>query len=109
MEWAHIIAISISPKVCGSAASARGGMGEWHMETGWCGGLPTHAGYDVNKDFAPVGLIASTPIVVMAHRSLPVKSLADVIALAKKEPGSSRRARRLRRPSTILPPSYSSR
>src|SRR5215468_2333713 len=26
--------------------------------------LPTHAGYDVNKDFAPVGLIASTPIVL---------------------------------------------
>ena len=49
--------------------------------------LPVHAGYDVNKDFAPVGLIASTPIVVMAHPSLPVKSLADVIALAKKEPG----------------------
>src|SRR5262245_2543572 len=49
--------------------------------------LPIHAGYDVNKDFAPVGLIASTPIVVMAHPSLPVKSLADVIALAKKEPG----------------------
>jgi len=49
--------------------------------------LPVHAGYDVNKDFAPVGLIASTPMVVMAHPSLPVKSLADVIALAKKEPG----------------------
>jgi tripartite-type tricarboxylate transporter receptor subunit TctC len=49
--------------------------------------LPVHAGYDVNKDFAPVSLIASTPIVVMAHPSLPVKSLADVIALAKKEPG----------------------
>src|SRR6516164_1825809 len=49
--------------------------------------LPIYAGYDVNKDFAPVGLIASTPIVVMAHPSLPVSSLADVIALAKKEPG----------------------
>ena len=49
--------------------------------------LPAHAGYDVNKDFAPVGLIASTPVVLMAHPSLPVKSLADVIALAKKEPG----------------------
>jgi tripartite-type tricarboxylate transporter receptor subunit TctC len=49
--------------------------------------LPVHAGYDVNKDFAPVGLIASTPMVVMARPSLPVKSLADVIALAKKEPG----------------------
>jgi tripartite-type tricarboxylate transporter receptor subunit TctC len=49
--------------------------------------LPMHAGYDVNKDFAPIGLIASTPMVVMACPSLPVKSLAEVIALAKKEPG----------------------
>ena len=46
--------------------------------------LPVHAGYNVNKDFAPVG---STPIVVMAHPSLLVKSLTDVIAPAKKEPG----------------------
>ena len=44
-------------------------------------------GYDVNKDFAPVGLVASTPIIVDANPSLPAKSLADVIALAKKEPG----------------------
>jgi tripartite-type tricarboxylate transporter receptor subunit TctC len=49
--------------------------------------LPMHAGYDVNKDFAPIGLIASTPMVVMVGSSLPVKSLAEVIALAKKEPG----------------------
>jgi len=49
--------------------------------------LPANAGYDVSKDFAPVGLIASTPIVVMSHPSLPARSLADVIALAKKEPG----------------------
>jgi tripartite-type tricarboxylate transporter receptor subunit TctC len=46
-----------------------------------------NAGYDLNKDFAPVGLIASTPIVAMIHPSFPAKSLADVIALAKKEPG----------------------
>jgi tripartite-type tricarboxylate transporter receptor subunit TctC len=46
-----------------------------------------NAGYDLNNDFAPVGLIASTPIVAMIHPSFPAKSLADVIALAKKEPG----------------------
>jgi putative tryptophan/tyrosine transport system substrate-binding protein len=49
--------------------------------------LPANTGYDLNKDFAPVGLIASTPIVVMTHPSFPAKSLADVIALARKEPG----------------------
>jgi tripartite-type tricarboxylate transporter receptor subunit TctC len=49
--------------------------------------LPANTGYDLSKDFAPVGLIASTPMVVMTHPSFPAKSLADVIALAKKEPG----------------------
>jgi tripartite-type tricarboxylate transporter receptor subunit TctC len=49
--------------------------------------LYAHPGYDPLKDFAPIGLIASTPIVVMAHPSFPAKSIADLIALAKKEPG----------------------
>jgi len=44
-------------------------------------------GYDVNKDFAPIGIVASTPIIVDANPALPAKSLSDVIALAKKEPG----------------------
>jgi tripartite-type tricarboxylate transporter receptor subunit TctC len=50
--------------------------------------LNPSAGYDVTKDFAPIGLIASIPIVVMAHPSVPVNSLSDIIALAKKEPGT---------------------
>ena len=49
--------------------------------------LGANTGYDVNKDFAPVGLVASTPIIVVSHPSLPAKSLTDVIALAKKDPG----------------------
>jgi tripartite-type tricarboxylate transporter receptor subunit TctC len=49
--------------------------------------LGSNTGYDVNKDFSPIGLVASTPIIVDAHPSLPAKSLADVVALAKKEPG----------------------
>jgi tripartite-type tricarboxylate transporter receptor subunit TctC len=44
-------------------------------------------GYDFRTDLAPIGLIAFTPIIVVAHPSLPAKSLADVIALAKKDPG----------------------
>jgi tripartite-type tricarboxylate transporter receptor subunit TctC len=49
--------------------------------------LGANTGYDVNKDFAPIGLVASTPIIVDANPALPAKSLADVIALAKKAPG----------------------
>ena len=48
--------------------------------------LPANTGYEA-KDFAPIGTISSAPIVVMAHPSLPVNSLAEVVALAKKEPG----------------------
>lgn len=51
--------------------------------------LGAHPGYDVNKDFSPVGLIASTPILIVANPSLPAKSLADVIALAKRQPLSA--------------------
>ena len=49
--------------------------------------LGDNTGYDVNKDFAPIGLVASTPIIVVANPALPANSLTDVIALAKKEPG----------------------
>ena len=47
--------------------------------------VPADPGYDLEKDFAPIGLIASVPIVIMSNPSLPAKSLAEVIALAKKE------------------------
>lgn len=50
--------------------------------------LPPNTGYDLAKDFAPIGLIASIPIVIMSHPSLPAKTLAEVVALAKKQPGT---------------------
>jgi tripartite-type tricarboxylate transporter receptor subunit TctC len=49
--------------------------------------LGANTGYDVNKDFAPIGLVASTPIIVVSNPAVPAASLTDVIALAKKEPG----------------------
>ncbi len=44
-------------------------------------------GYDPIKDFAPVGLLAKGANVLVVHPSLPVHSVAELIALAKKEPG----------------------
>ncbi len=49
--------------------------------------LPENSGYDVFKDFAPVGIISSTPIVLMAPASFGPKSIGEVIALAKQKPG----------------------
>jgi len=49
--------------------------------------LYANAGYDPRKDFAAIGLIASMPVVLIAHPSFPARTIADVIALAKKDPG----------------------
>jgi tripartite-type tricarboxylate transporter receptor subunit TctC len=49
--------------------------------------LGPNPGYDYRKDLAPIGLIAFTPVLVAAHPSFPAKSLADVVALAKQDPG----------------------
>ncbi|MBI4192984.1 MAG: tripartite tricarboxylate transporter substrate binding protein [Betaproteobacteria bacterium] len=43
--------------------------------------------YDPIKDFNPVSLIANLPIVLVAHPSLAVNGVADLVALAKSKPG----------------------
>src|SRR4051812_35793049 len=43
--------------------------------------------YDPIKDFAPVTLITSVPNVLVVHPSVPVKTVSDLIALAKSKPG----------------------
>jgi len=49
--------------------------------------LYANVGYDPRKDFAPVGLIATSALVICVTPSLPARSIPDLIALAKKEPG----------------------
>lgn len=43
--------------------------------------------YDPVKDFSPIGLIAQIPLVMVAHESVGAKSVADLVALAKAQPG----------------------
>lgn len=45
------------------------------------------ANYDPNKDFAPVGLIATSANLVLVRPSLPVRSITELIALARQQPG----------------------
>src|SRR5262249_42979593 len=45
--------------------------------------LYANAGFDPRKDFAPIGLIASMPVVLLAHPSFPAKTIGDVVAIAK--------------------------
>jgi len=44
--------------------------------------------YDVVRDFAPVTQLASAPAIVVAHPSLPVRSLDELVKLAKARPGA---------------------
>jgi tripartite-type tricarboxylate transporter receptor subunit TctC len=49
--------------------------------------LYSKLGYDTVKDFAPITLIATVPNILVVNPSLPVKTVKDLIALAKKHPG----------------------
>ena len=53
----------------------------------WTGPLLQSAPYDTLRDFAPVTTITRAANVLVVHPSLPVNSVADLIALAKAKPG----------------------
>jgi tripartite-type tricarboxylate transporter receptor subunit TctC len=43
--------------------------------------------YKLERDLEPVGMMASTPFILVVHPSLPVKTVKEFIALAKQKPG----------------------
>lgn len=43
--------------------------------------------YDPLRDFAPIGLIGTIPMVLVVHPSLPVKNVKELVALARGRPG----------------------
>src|SRR5882724_268309 len=45
--------------------------------------------YDTIKDFAPVSLIATAPLVLVVHASVPAESAAKLIALLRAKPGTT--------------------
>jgi tripartite-type tricarboxylate transporter receptor subunit TctC len=44
--------------------------------------------YDLVRDFAPVTQLASTPSVLVVHPSLPARSVAELVALARAKPAA---------------------
>lgn len=49
--------------------------------------LYVNAGYDPRADFTPIGLIATIPIGLVVHPSLPAHSVANLIEMARQQPG----------------------
>ncbi|MGH8691700.1 MAG: tripartite tricarboxylate transporter substrate binding protein [Burkholderiales bacterium] len=44
-------------------------------------------GYDTEKDFVPISVVASLPVVLAVETSVPAKSVKELVALAKSQPG----------------------
>jgi tripartite-type tricarboxylate transporter receptor subunit TctC len=49
--------------------------------------LYPNAGYNPGKDFAPIGAIAAASVILVVNKDVPVHSIAELIDLAKKNPG----------------------
>jgi len=49
--------------------------------------VSSNLSFDFSKDFAPIALAATVPVVLVVHPSLGVQSVGELIALAKSKPG----------------------
>ena len=50
--------------------------------------ISANAGYDSLRDFSHVTLVATVPMVLLVHPSLPVRNVSQLLALAKRKPGA---------------------
>ena len=73
-------------------AVARGPADGYTLLLGYTSTLATgpsmfaNVGYDPRKDFAPIGLIASAPALLLVHPSMTVRNVSELIALMRSSP-----------------------
>ncbi len=58
-----------------------------YNNTLWIGPLLQNTPYDMARDFAPITSVTRAPNVLVVNSTLPVKSVAELVALAKAKPG----------------------
>jgi tripartite-type tricarboxylate transporter receptor subunit TctC len=76
----------------GTRAVARSDPDGYTLVLGYTGTLAIgpslyKAGYDPRKDFAPIGMIGNAPNSLVVHPSFPAKTVAELVAYAKANPG----------------------
>ena len=54
---------------------------------GTIGAMFSRVPFDLQKDFAPVSLLATSPYVLVVQPSLPIKSVSDLVSYGKANPG----------------------
>ena len=79
--------------VIGVELAARANPDGYTLLQGQSGGMSINPAlnprlaYDPFRDFAPISLLVVNPQILVAHPSLPVKSVKELVALAKRRPG----------------------
>lgn len=79
--------------VLGTEAAARSAPDGYTLLFGTSAGLVINPllnpkiSYDPLRDFAPISLLVTSPMLVVVGNAVPVKSVKELIALAKKNPG----------------------
>jgi tripartite-type tricarboxylate transporter receptor subunit TctC len=77
----------------GSERVAKGPKDGYNLVLGTVGthainpGLYASIGYDALKDFAPIGFVGYTPMLVVAAPNFPASNIRELVALAKSQPG----------------------
>jgi tripartite-type tricarboxylate transporter receptor subunit TctC len=94
--WGQPVVVEARPGaggIIGSEAVAKAAPDGYTLIMGNAGSHSVNPGlyrklpYDPLKDFSPIALVSSAPNILIVHPSLPVKSVKDLIALAKARPG----------------------
>src|ERR1700754_2932152 len=77
----------------GTRAAAKSAPDGYTILLGYTGTLAigptlyTNVGYDPRKDFAPIGMIGHAPNSLVVHPATPAKTVQELVAYAKKNPG----------------------
>jgi tripartite-type tricarboxylate transporter receptor subunit TctC len=77
----------------GTKAAAKSAPDGYTIVLGYTGTMAVapsmypNAGYDIRKDFVPIGRIGAAPSTVVVNPSFPVKSIQELVAYAKANPG----------------------
>jgi tripartite-type tricarboxylate transporter receptor subunit TctC len=95
--WGHPVVVDNRPggqNVIGAQAAARAPADGYNFYYGTTAALVINSytlksmPYDPVKDFIPVGMIGMSPFLIAANPAFPVKTVAELIAKAKAEPGT---------------------
>lgn len=95
-RWGQPVVADNRPGAGGNIAAQAAARSAPDGYTIFMGFLGTHAanaslyrdlGYDPVRDFTPIGLVAASPMVLTVHPSVPARTVAELIAYARANPG----------------------